>query len=383
MKLFELVNLSEGWAQRAIQQGGQPGTEYYWDEGQQGDTGDIKDRMPHAPVRGNKPSKPKQTGTDNLSYSSWRESEEFAPYRDDNKYQTTVRAYYGFKLLRGEGDVDLQIYRKLLDALKGRNNRRFETDSKQRLMKQAAQTVIKQIEYYESGRTNAIIIPTPSTAPLAGQWATVLAQEMNASGRFSAEVRNVLEYNPKYKYGLLAGDPNKVNPQALRANIEVYSDIIVDEFVREFRSFDDAYETIIQAMEWARNRVRQNPEDQLAQIDLQATQLAYNELERLMGLPEEEFEVLRHRAIEARGNTPRRFHDLYGGLRRTVWDKTRVTPGIDFGGVPNNSLIIIADDNIESGSMLVDTYRMLYKNGLVDKRRTRVVGAVMHNLNVK
>lgn len=392
MKLDEIAiapiivrtSLVEAWTQQDLPTGER---EYGWDPNERIDQGDLARRMGRAPIKRGKPSKPKMAGTSNPSYSSSREKEEFGLYHDDNKYQKQIKIFYGLKLLKNTQNTkqtppdELAAYRRVLDGLKGRNQRRFSIGGQQELLRQAADTVIKQISHYSRGKRQAVIIPTPSTAPLANQWATTLSQEMKSKG-YQTEVRDVLEYNPQYKYSLSPGEKGKISPDALRKNLNIYKDIIVDEFVRGFRSDEDAMETLLAAQDWAENHLKREPDNELVQIDKQAIDYAVDEFERIIDMPAEEFEQMRKDAIAQKGTKPTKLHDLFGGLRRHVWDKTRIKGGSELGEISDNVLVIIADDNVESGSMIIDTYRMLYKQGLVDKNKNEVVGAVIHNLNI-
>jgi len=313
---------------------------------------------------------PRNVGTGNFDVFSRKEQDEFRPHYNKDTFQTSVPTFYGMSLdPGGSRSAEREQYNRILDALKGRNGHSTTPEAMEQMLQQSAKSVMRQIEgsnFRDMERSdNIIIIPIPSSSELPGKFANAISSELGARGKV-ASVHDILEQNLDYKMGIAGG--KDMNPDKL---VNLYKNLI-DEYQSGGRSEEQVLAFIERAQAFLDKKINdpQTPEQdvKLYQADLAFLQKTEEQFYDVAGQPVSD---------DAK---QRKVHSLHGGIRRHIYDRVKIKKGAKAPKRTNNTIYVLADDNVDQGRTIIDVYRYLYKAGLFNQPGTKVIGAVMHKL---
>lgn len=314
-----------------------------------------------------------------------------APFTHREKYEMdqqglgnlpkNIPVFYGYNLTTEPTKMGKEKYATILDALKGRKGHSFDPEALNELLNRSVNGIHKQIEEYGHGLhmkdvDKIIILPTPSSSTLSKQFTEKLASSFKDK---PVEVHDILEPNLKHDVGIAHG--KKVPHDRLK---KVYKEIIINDFLRGARDEYEVMDWIDQAEKYLHKHISQasKQDADILKFDLEALEDAKDAFFRYVDTPQGQKALARkrqHYGPEA-ATRQRRVHDVGLGLRNLLYNRIKIKQGAELPSTTDNTLIIIADDNIDKGGTIGDVYRTLAKAGIVRNPGVRVVGAVIHRL---
>jgi hypothetical protein len=313
---------------------------------------------------------PRGVDSGNFDVYSRKEQHEFQPHYNPDTFLSSIPTFFGLALDPGKKDTpDREQYKRILDALKGRNGHSTTPAAMEAMMQQSAKSIMKQIaaHYRQIEKANNIIvIPIPSSSKLPRMFASVLADTFGSEGRV-ATVNDMLEQNLNYKVGSAGGKETQAGnlPNLYR------------RVVNEFRAGGRSEEQVLGFFDEAEKFLTQKLNDpNTPESDIELYQ---KDMEFMKRAEEEFFDAVGTEDAPGAARQ-QQVHGLHGGTRRHAYDRVRVRRDAEVPTADPKTVYVLADDNVDHGRTIVDVYRYLYKHGLFNKEGTKVIGAVMHHL---
>jgi hypothetical protein len=308
-----------------------------------------------------------------------------------------------------------------MDIIKGKSRKAvFSERGKEELLSDGAKRIVNQY-LTDPGQpkfnrfTHIIISPIPSSSPLAKEFMREVVKEVQQSPGASGkvEVRDIFQKAIVPKHGYIRraqmGGETKVKQTSQKKKgvpretytypfperelsytkgPQYYAQDIAAAWAKDQISDDDISRLVYNLKARAARKVTEtlnkinttsSPEEK--QRLENALQVRQEELNYINTKLEQDIEKYQDKFTSSKAETTRRrageVKALPGMSRDLSYDRFTINQTEPF---PERTLLIIVDDNIHKSKSITDLYRSLFKKGLVDQRKVRVVAFVLQRV---
>lgn len=302
-------------------------------------------------------------------------------------YQAQLPTYTAMPLV-SSGETSAEF----LDALKQRDeeNITFSKEGLDALMTKGAKATVNQLAKDRNGLkmfSKIVIIPIPSGKELVYDFTKKVAEAVKQYSSNVVVSKGALTKAASAKYGtVIRGgklDKDEQRPDRFFTRKKTFRPEAYAHMFKLFKAGQksedelfDFYEKRVQEIEAHANILSKRGDSPKVKSEREALEQERAYLEKFL-------EQITDPKFAGQENlSPEEIKTVRGLLRRLSYDRFDVADdeSLQRADEKERTLIILVDDNIDTNKSLIDTYRVLFKKGLVDARNSLVVAIALHQL---
>ena len=307
--------------------------------------------------------------------------------KEPKAYQAQLPTYTAMPLF-SPGETSAEF----LDALKQRDeeNVTFSKEGLDALMTKGAKSTVGQLAKDRNGLkmfSKVVIIPIPSGKSLVYGFAEKVAEAVKQYNSAVVVSKGALSKAASAKYGtVLRGGrldkeeqrPDRFFSRTKKFRPEAYAHMfsLFKAGQKSEAELIDFYTRRVGEIETHANILSKSGDSPKVKSEREALEQEKAYLEKFLD------RITDPKYVDKQNLSPEEIKNVRGLLRRLSYDRFNVTDEEPFQRKKEKerTLIILVDDNIDTSKSLIDTYRVLFKKGLVDARNSLVVAIALHQL---